>query len=47
MENPFEIINERLERIENLLENIYSILEEKKLILLLLKLWILNNSQII
>lgn len=24
MENPFEIINERLERIENLLENIYS-----------------------
>ena len=24
MENPFEIINERLERIENLLKNIYS-----------------------
>jgi hypothetical protein len=24
MYNPFEIINQRLERIENLLENIYS-----------------------
>ena len=24
MDNPFEIINQRLERIENLLENIYS-----------------------
>ncbi|MCP4053853.1 MAG: hypothetical protein GY739_12465 [Mesoflavibacter sp.] len=24
MENPFEIINERLRNIENLLENIYS-----------------------
>ena len=30
MENPFEIINDRLERIENLLENIYSNIGRKE-----------------
>jgi excisionase family DNA binding protein len=29
MENPFEIINQRLERIENLLENIHSSFQNK------------------
>ena len=29
MENPFEIINQRLERIENLLENIHSNFQNK------------------
>ncbi len=29
MENPFEIINERLERIENLLQNIYATKDTK------------------
>jgi tetrahydromethanopterin S-methyltransferase subunit G len=30
MENPFEIINSRLERIEKLLENIYSDMQKNK-----------------
>ncbi|TXD53643.1 MULTISPECIES: helix-turn-helix domain-containing protein [unclassified Polaribacter] len=30
MENPFEIINNRLERIEKLLENIYSDMQENR-----------------
>ena len=29
MDNPFEIINQRLERIENLLENIHSNFQNK------------------